>query len=97
MCYIVARVSGRDDARGEPDATNGPLHERRTASGPVVWVDTAADQEQRDSCTAARVTASPSTQAEPPEASPIGLYFARLWYHEDLYPEIFAISGLAAA
>lgn len=29
--------------------------------------------------------------------APIGLYFARLWYFEDLYPSIFAIEGLAAA
>ena len=29
-------------------------------------------------------------------AAPIGLYFARLWYYEDLYPLIFAIEGLAA-
>jgi squalene-hopene/tetraprenyl-beta-curcumene cyclase len=27
--------------------------------------------------------------------SPIGLYFARLWYSEQLYPIIFAIEGLA--
>lgn len=31
-----------------------------------------------------------------PQASPIGLYFARLWYYEDLYPLIFAIEGLGA-
>jgi squalene-hopene/tetraprenyl-beta-curcumene cyclase len=31
------------------------------------------------------------------EASPIGLYFARLWYYEELYPLIFALHGLAAA
>jgi squalene-hopene/tetraprenyl-beta-curcumene cyclase len=31
-----------------------------------------------------------------PTPSPIGLYFARLWYFEELYPAIFAISGLAA-
>jgi squalene-hopene/tetraprenyl-beta-curcumene cyclase len=30
-------------------------------------------------------------------ATPLGLYFARLWYHEDLYPVVFALSGLAAA
>jgi squalene-hopene/tetraprenyl-beta-curcumene cyclase len=29
-------------------------------------------------------------------ASPIGLYFARLWYDEELYPLIFALRGLAA-
>ena len=28
-------------------------------------------------------------------ASPIGLYFARLWYYEDLYPTIFALHGLS--
>jgi squalene-hopene/tetraprenyl-beta-curcumene cyclase len=31
------------------------------------------------------------------EAAPIGLYFARLWYYEELYPLIFALHGLAAA
>jgi squalene-hopene/tetraprenyl-beta-curcumene cyclase len=30
-------------------------------------------------------------------AAPVGLYFARLWYYEDLYPLAFALSGLAAA
>ena len=29
--------------------------------------------------------------------SPIGFYFARLWYFEDLYPLIFAAGGLARA
>lgn len=27
-------------------------------------------------------------------ASPVGLYFARLWYYEDLYPIVFALEGL---
>jgi squalene-hopene/tetraprenyl-beta-curcumene cyclase len=27
-------------------------------------------------------------------ATPIGLYFARLWYSEELYPTIFALNGL---
>ena len=31
------------------------------------------------------------------DAAPIGLYFARLWYHEELYPLIFAVSALALA
>jgi len=30
-------------------------------------------------------------------ASPIGLYFARLWYHEKLYPLIFSLSALRKA
>jgi hypothetical protein len=31
------------------------------------------------------------------EPTPIGLYFARLWYFERLYPLIFAVGGLASA
>ena len=34
---------------------------------------------------------------QPPAPSPIGLYFSRLWYYEELYPLIFAVEGLAAA
>ena len=31
------------------------------------------------------------------EPAPIGFYFAKLWYHERLYPQIFAAQALAAA
>ena len=31
------------------------------------------------------------------ESSPIGFYFARLWYYERLYPLIFSVSALGAA
>jgi squalene-hopene/tetraprenyl-beta-curcumene cyclase len=31
------------------------------------------------------------------ESSPIGLYFARLWYYESLYPMVFAVAALRAA
>jgi squalene-hopene/tetraprenyl-beta-curcumene cyclase len=30
-------------------------------------------------------------------AAPLGLYFARLWYYEELYPIVFALAGLAGA
>jgi squalene-hopene/tetraprenyl-beta-curcumene cyclase len=30
-------------------------------------------------------------------ASPIGLYFAKLWYYEKLYPLIFVTSALGSA
>ena len=29
--------------------------------------------------------------------SPIGLYFARLWYHEKLYPVIWTLQALESA
>ena len=31
------------------------------------------------------------------EPSPIGFYFAKLWYYEELYPLVFTVSTLAAA
>lgn len=31
------------------------------------------------------------------EASPIGFYFARLWYYESLYPNLFCVSALGRA
>jgi len=31
------------------------------------------------------------------QSSPIGFYFAKLWYHERLYPQIFATQALASA
>ncbi len=30
------------------------------------------------------------------QASPIGFYFARLWYYERLYPLLFSVSALSA-
>jgi squalene-hopene/tetraprenyl-beta-curcumene cyclase len=33
-------------------------------------------------------------RGEARRASPIGLYFARLWYHESLYPLIFLVDAL---
>jgi len=30
-------------------------------------------------------------------ASPIGFYFAKLWYHERLYPLVFTVAALGAA
>lgn len=41
------------------------------------------------------VAATNEGTAFPP--APIGLYFAQLWYHEQLYPLIFTVSALAAA
>lgn len=35
--------------------------------------------------------------AEDASAAPVGLYFAQLWYYEELYPLAFALAGLTAA
>jgi squalene-hopene/tetraprenyl-beta-curcumene cyclase len=39
---------------------------------------------------------SDATATADPRPAPIGLYFAKLWYYEELYPIILAIAGLAA-
>jgi squalene-hopene/tetraprenyl-beta-curcumene cyclase len=41
------------------------------------------------------VRASHEGHDTPP--SPIGLYFARLWYFEEMYPLVFGVGGLSAA
>ena len=41
------------------------------------------------------IAATDSGRRTPP--APIGFYFAKLWYYEELYPLIFAIGGLARA
>jgi squalene-hopene/tetraprenyl-beta-curcumene cyclase len=41
------------------------------------------------------IAATDEGRAAPP--SPIGLYFARLWYYEELYPVVFALAGLRGA
>jgi hypothetical protein len=33
----------------------------------------------------------------PLSPTPLGLYFAKLWYDEELYPLVFALEGLAHA
>lgn len=44
----------------------------------------------------ARWLSDATTRAGDLPAAPIGLYFAKLWYFEELYPVIFAVAGLTA-
>jgi squalene-hopene/tetraprenyl-beta-curcumene cyclase len=39
---------------------------------------------------------SATAEGKSTPATPIGLYFARLWYYEELYPLVFALRGLSA-
>ncbi len=54
------------------------------------------DNRQRSNAIDAAVSWLMRAVETPPPASPIGLYFARLWYYEELYPLIFSLDGLAA-
>lgn len=56
----------------------------------------ALDDRKRGAAIEAGVTWLMPSVESPAPASPIGLYFARLWYYEELYPLIFALEGLAA-
>jgi squalene-hopene/tetraprenyl-beta-curcumene cyclase len=57
-----------------------------------------ADEETAESVArGARWLIAASDRGRAVKASPLGLYFARLWYYEELYPLIFAIEGLSAA
>jgi squalene-hopene/tetraprenyl-beta-curcumene cyclase len=38
-----------------------------------------------------------TSEGQDTPAAPIGLYFARLWYDEALYPLIFALDALVTA
>ena len=56
---------------------------------------TPADEPRRiDALDRAAAWLCGKTREAPPIASPIGLYFARLWYYEELYPIVFALAGL---
>jgi hypothetical protein len=57
----------------------------------------ARDELPRTIRAAVRWLAAACRDGAPPLPAPIELYFARLWYFEDLYPSIFAIEGLSAA
>jgi squalene-hopene/tetraprenyl-beta-curcumene cyclase len=53
---------------------------------------TAADAARR----AARWLCDATNEGRRLPPAPIGLYFARLWYFEELYPLVFALGGLMA-
>ena len=48
-------------------------------------------------CSAAPLADRRDVDDEQAAGSPLGLYFARLWYYEELYPLVFALEGLAGA
>ena len=56
------------------------------------------DQRVRDTCQrGAAYLAGRVADLSWRRAEPIGLYFARLWYSERLYPLIWSVAGLGSA
>jgi squalene-hopene/tetraprenyl-beta-curcumene cyclase len=60
-------------------------------------LQTASDTAVRDALARAACWLADAVSVDGFKAAPVGLYFARLWYYEDLYPLIFALGGLASA
>lgn len=59
--------------------------------------DADADQVAGAAARAVRWMVDKTQGGERVVATPLGLYFARLWYSEELYPFVFGLAGLAAA
>lgn len=88
--------AGREFLRGSQHADGSWGQSLHSATGTVeetglVLCALAADD---PACAAGRAWLLEPASAEPP-ANPIGLYFARLWYSEALYPQIWRTAGLA--
>jgi squalene-hopene/tetraprenyl-beta-curcumene cyclase len=61
----------------------------------VAGAQEASDDNSHAMLRGARWLIGATDEGKHTPASPIGLYFARLWYYEELYPIIFALRGLA--
>ena len=77
--------------RGVPSS----VEETALALGALADVDISlANGAIADACAWIAATTADGTRFH---ASPIGLYFARLWYSESLYPLVFTVDGVARA
>ena len=74
--------------RGDGAGGGRARRARRAATAPRIWCPSAAAW---PGC----ATATDDGRDFP--AAPIGLYFARLWYSEALYPLIFTVAAIQAA
>lgn len=82
---------GWGGARGAPSS----IEETGLAIGALAAADAATSAGALARGAGWLVAATDEGRRTPP--APIGLYFARLWYFEELHPLVFALGGLAAA
>jgi squalene-hopene/tetraprenyl-beta-curcumene cyclase len=93
----LLRAQNADGGWGGDAATPSSIEETGLALH-ALSVDPEVDIAIRDARARAvrwLVVATEEGRSTPP--SPIGFYFARLWYYEELYPIVFALKGLAHA
>jgi len=81
-----------DGGWGGDRGVQSSIEETSLAVSALADMAGASEQEAAGSGAAWLVRATEGGGQTPP--SPIGLYFARLWYYESLYPLIFAVDAL---
>jgi squalene-hopene/tetraprenyl-beta-curcumene cyclase len=94
----LLRAQNEDGGWGAAHGVPSSVEETSIALSAIAGESSGADAERlRLSVSAgARWLVAALGDGEP-EAAPLGLYFARLWYFEDLYPIIFGLEGLSHA
>jgi squalene-hopene/tetraprenyl-beta-curcumene cyclase len=90
----VAYLRGSQNADGGwGGAAGGPAGVVETALAVEVLIDLAPDAVERGLAWLTDAVESGRFR----EPSPIGFYFAKLWYFEKLYPLIFTVAALGRA
>ena len=95
VAYLV-QAQGRDGMWGGDRGVQGTIEETALAVDALTrW---ANDPATASACLHGAKSLADAVLAGGLErASPIGLYFAKLWYSEQLYPIIYAVAALARA
>ena len=95
VAYLVA-AQGRDAAWGGDRGVPGTIEETALAVDALTgWAEDPAAA--RACLDGADILADLVLAGELERPSPIGLYFAKLWYSERLYPIIFTVAALGRA
>ena len=90
---FLLRAQNSDGSWGGAPGVAGSVEETGLALGALAGMPPTP--EVRKGCrTGARRLAECIMDGGLDRPAPIGLYFARLWYSESLYPAIWAVSGL---
>jgi squalene-hopene/tetraprenyl-beta-curcumene cyclase len=74
---------------GQSPSNTGSVEETALALEALAFYPKCAENLRRGACWLAGTILEDRVVA-----APIGLYFAKLWYHEELYPWVFAAAGL---
>ncbi len=94
VAYLVA-ARNADGSWGGAPGVAGSIEETALATEALIGM---ADKAAREAASAGLAWLCRTIESRGfSEPAPIGLYFARLWYHEELYPVIFSVAALRRA